>query len=60
ILITHIALSAFVVPLVLSSFYLALTGKFQKHRKVSKWTFPIWLYVSITGVVIFFMLKFIG
>lgn len=60
ILITHIALSAFVVPLVLSSFYLALTGKFQKHRKVSRWTFPIWLYVSITGVVIFFMLKFIG
>jgi putative membrane protein len=60
ILITHIALSAFVVPLVLSSFYLALTGKFQKHRKVSRWTFPIWLYVSVTGVVIFFMLKFIG
>lgn len=60
ILITHIALSAFVVPLVLSSFYLALTGKFQKHRKVSRWTFPIWLYVSITGVVIFFMLKFVG
>jgi putative membrane protein len=60
ILITHIALSAFVVPLVLTSFYLALTGKFQKHRKVSKWTFPIWLYVSITGVVIFFMLKFVG
>jgi putative membrane protein len=60
ILISHIALSAFVVPLVLSSFYLALTGKFQKHKKVSRWTFPIWLYVSITGVVIFFMLKFIG
>jgi len=60
ILITHIVLSAFVVPLVLSSFYLALTGKFQKHRKVSKFTFPIWLYVSVTGVVIFFMLKFIG
>ncbi len=60
ILISHIALSAFVVPLVLSSFYLALTGKFQKHKKVSRWTFPIWLYVSITGVVIFFMLKFVG
>lgn len=60
ILITHILLSAFVVPLVLSSFYLALSGNFQKHRKVSKWTFPIWLYVSVTGVLIFFMLKFIG
>ncbi len=60
ILISHIVLSAFVVPLVLSSFYLALTGKFEKHKKLSRWTFPIWLYVSITGVVIFFMLRVVG
>ena len=60
ILITHILLSTLVVPLVLTSFYQALTGNFDKHRKISKWTFPIWLYVSVTGVVIFFMLKFIG
>lgn len=60
VLITHILLSTFVVPLVLTSFYLALTGNFLKHRKVSKWTFPVWLYVSVTGVLIFFMLKFIG
>lgn len=57
ILITHIILSAFVVPLVLTSFYFAYSGKFKTHRKVSKWTFPVWLYVSVTGVVIFFMLN---
>ncbi|MEP0007397.1 MAG: DUF420 domain-containing protein [Balneola sp.] len=43
-----------------NQFFLAIIGRFQKHRKDSKWTFPIWQYVSITGVVIFFMLKFIG
>lgn len=57
ILISHIILSAFVVPLVLTSYYFAFSGKFKTHRKVSKWTFPIWLYVSITGVVIFFLLN---
>lgn len=57
ILITHIILSAFVVPLVLTSYYFAFSGKFATHRKVSKWTFPIWLYVSVTGVVIFFILN---
>ncbi|MGN8226094.1 DUF420 domain-containing protein [Gracilimonas sp. BCB1] len=57
ILISHIVLSVFVVPLVLSSFYFALSGKFKTHRKVSRWTFPIWLYVSVTGVLVFFMLK---
>ena len=60
ILITHIVLSIFVVPLVLSSFLFAFSGKFSIHRKVSKWTFPIWLYVSVTGVMVFFMLKFFG
>lgn len=57
ILISHIILSAFVVPLVLTSYYFAFSGKFKTHRKVSKWTFPIWLYVSVTGVVIFFLLS---
>lgn len=57
ILISHIILSAFVVPLVLTSFYFAYSGKFKTHRKVSRWTFPIWLYVSVTGVVIFFILN---
>lgn len=57
ILISHIILSAFVVPLVLASYYFAFSGKFKTHRKVSRWTFPVWLYVSVTGVVIFFLLK---
>lgn len=60
ILISHIVLSIFVVPLVLSSFLFAFSGKFSTHRKVSKWTFPIWLYVSITGVLVYFMLKIFG
>ena len=60
ILISHIVLSIFVVPLVLSSFLFAFSGKFSTHRKVSNWTFPIWLYVSVTGVMVFFMLKFFG
>lgn len=57
ILISHIILSAFVVPLVLTSYYFAFSGKFSTHKKVSRWTFPIWLYVSVTGVVIFFILN---
>lgn len=57
ILITHIILSTAVVPLILGSFYLAFSGKFSAHRKLSKYTFPVWLYVSVTGVVIFFILN---
>lgn len=57
ILISHILLSAILVPLILTSFYLALSGKFAIHKRVSRFTFPVWLYVSITGVLIFAMLK---
>jgi putative membrane protein len=57
ILISHILLSAVAVPLILSSFYLSLAGRMKAHKKVSKFTFPIWLYVSVTGVLIFAMLK---
>ncbi|HEV2292817.1 MAG TPA: DUF420 domain-containing protein [Tepidisphaeraceae bacterium] len=57
ILITHIVLSALVVPLILTSLYLALAGRLATHRRVSRYTFPIWLYVSVTGVLIFLMLK---
>ncbi|HCD51159.1 MAG TPA: DUF420 domain-containing protein [Balneolaceae bacterium] len=60
ILVSHIILSVFVVPLVLSSFYFAFSGKYSTHRKVSKWTFPIWLYVSVTGVLVFAFLKLFG
>ena len=57
ILISHIILSALVVPMILTSFYLAFSGKLKLHRKVSKVTLPVWLYVSVTGVVIFFILN---
>jgi putative membrane protein len=57
ILITHIVLSGVAVPLILTSFYLALAGKYTLHRRVSRYTFPIWLYVSVTGVLVFAMLK---
>ncbi len=57
ILITHILLSIVQVPLILSTLYLAFTKKFQKHKKVARYTFPIWLYVSVTGVLIFVILR---
>lgn len=57
ILISHISLSAVALPLILSSFYLSLSGRFPIHRKVSRITFPIWLYVSVTGVLVFALLK---
>jgi putative membrane protein len=57
ILTSHIVLSMVVVPMILTSFYLSLAGRYALHRKVSRWTFPIWLYVSVTGVLVFAMLK---
>lgn len=57
ILISHILLSAIQVPLILSTLYLALAKKFVRHKKVAKITFPIWLYVSVTGILIFAMLR---
>jgi putative membrane protein len=60
ILISHILLSVLALPLVLSTFYLSLSGRFAAHRRLARWTFPIWLYVSITGVVVFVMLQIFG
>ena len=57
ILISHITLSAIAVPLILTSLYLALSGKLATHRKVSRVTLPVWLYVSVTGPLIYVMLK---
>jgi len=59
ILITHIALSAIIIPLVLFTMYRGLTGEYTKHKKIARWTFPIWLYVAITGVLVYlFMLPY--
>ena len=56
ILGTHTVLAAVVVPLVIVTFALALRGRYQRHRSLARWTFPVWLYVSVTGVVIYVML----
>lgn len=57
ILITHIILAAAVLPLVLLSFYWGLKMEIQKHRKIVRWTFPIWLYVTVTGVIVYLMIS---
>ena len=56
-LISHILLSIVVVPFVLFAFYYSLTNKIDKHKKVVKYTFPIWLYVSVSGVIVYFMIS---
>lgn len=57
ILISHIVLSGIIVPLVLFTMYRALTGQYEKHKKIAKWTFPIWMYVSITGVLVYIFMQ---
>ncbi len=57
ILISHIALSVIVLPLILSTLYYAATRQFATHRKIVRYTLPIWLYVSVTGVIVFFFLQ---
>jgi putative membrane protein len=56
ILFSHMLLAAAVVPLVLRALYLAWRGRFEAHRRVARWTWPIWMYVSVTGVVVYLML----
>ena len=56
ILISHTLLAAAVVPLVLLSLINGLKLRFDRHRRISRWTFPVWLYVSVTGVVVYIML----
>lgn len=57
VLISHVLLSMAIVPMALSAFYLAYRKRFASHKKVTRILAPIWLYVSVTGVVIFFMLR---
>jgi len=56
ILISHTILAAAIVPLVIITLSRALRERFDRHRAIARWTYPLWLYVSITGVVIYFML----
>lgn len=57
ILISHIILSIAVIPLVLVTYVKALASKFDKHKKIAKITFPIWLYVAVTGVIVYLMIS---
>ena len=57
ILITHIVLSMAVLPMVLISVFYALRGRLANHRKIARFTFPVWLYVSVTGVLVFLILN---
>ncbi|MFK7953031.1 MAG: DUF420 domain-containing protein [Ekhidna sp.] len=57
LLASHIVLSILVVPFVLFAFYYALTEQIDKHRKMVRFTYPVWMYVSITGVLVYYMIK---
>ena len=56
VLVSHMILAVAVVPLALGALWLGLRGRFATHKKLVKWTFPIWLYVSVTGVVVYVVL----
>ena len=56
LLITHTVLAAVVVPMVLRTAFLSFRGRFASHVRIARWTFPVWMYVSITGVLVYLML----
>jgi putative membrane protein len=57
LLASHIVLAVIALPLVLVTFFFSLSGRIPQHRKVARWTFPLWLYVSVTGVITYVMLR---
>ncbi len=57
ILITHIVLAAIILPVILFTFLRAFAGKFEAHRKLARYTMPLWLYVSVTGVIVYLMIS---
>jgi len=56
ILLTHVLLAIVILPLVLRTAYFAYRKRFDKHVRIARWTFPLWMYVSITGVIVYIML----
>jgi putative membrane protein len=60
VLISHVGLSAVALPLVFMSLFLSLSGRFPRHKKIARYTLPIWLYVSVTGVLVFALLRLYG
>jgi len=57
LLTTHIILAAIILPIILFTAYRSLTGEYAKHKKWARYTFPLWLYVSVTGVIVYFMIS---
>jgi putative membrane protein len=57
LLASHIILAVVALPMVLVTFFFSLSGRISQHRKIARWTFPLWLYVSVTGVVTYVMLR---
>ncbi|PRY04943.1 putative membrane protein [Pontibacter ummariensis] len=57
ILLTHIVLAVVIVPLVLLSVYYGISNQLDRHKRISKWTFPVWLYVAVTGVLVYLMIS---
>lgn len=56
ILLTHTILAVAVLPLILRALFLAVKGRYKEHRRAARWAFPVWLYVSVTGVTVYWML----
>lgn len=56
VLVPHVILAATIVPLAIITLSRALSGRFDRHRRIARWTLPLWLYVSVTGVVVYLML----
>jgi uncharacterized membrane protein YozB (DUF420 family) len=53
---SHTILAAVIVPLILTTLHRAWRGRFERHKKIARWTLPLWFYVSVTGVVVYWML----
>ena len=60
LLISHVVLAALIVPFALTTIYRAWRGEFARHRRIARWTLPVWLYVSVTGVLVYWMLYHLG
>ena len=56
LLLTHTVLAVVVLPMVLRTFFLGWKSRFSNHVRIAKWTFPVWMYVSVTGVIVYLML----
>lgn len=57
LLTSHIVLAVVALPMILVTFFFSLSGRIPQHRKIARWTFPLWLYVSVTGVITYVMLR---